>query len=73
MVLTGEEDWRTLMSDSEQYYQALKLLGVESVLVRVPNEPHGIQVRPSHHISKILHIVGCFDKHRKTEGAASGN
>jgi acylaminoacyl-peptidase len=73
MVLTGEDDWRTPMSDSEQYYQALKLLGVESVLVRVPNEPHGIQVRPSHHMSKVLHIIGWFDKHRKTNGAVSGN
>ncbi len=64
MVLTGEEDYRTPMSDSEQYYQALKLLGIESVLVKVPGEPHGIQVRPSHHISKIAHIVGWFDQHR---------
>jgi dipeptidyl aminopeptidase/acylaminoacyl peptidase len=65
MVLTGEADYRTPMSDSEQYYQALKLLGVESVLVRVPDEPHGIQVRPSHHLSKVLHIIGWFDAHRK--------
>ncbi len=65
MVLTGEADYRTPMSDSEQYYQALKLLGVESVLVRVPDEPHGIQVRPSHHMSKILHIIGWFDKYQK--------
>jgi dipeptidyl aminopeptidase/acylaminoacyl peptidase len=65
MVLTGEADWRTPMSDSEQYYQALKILGVESVLVRVPDEPHGISVRPSHHMSKILHIITWFDKHRK--------
>lgn len=65
MVLTGEADYRTPMSDSEQYYQALKLLGVESVLVRVPDEPHGIQVRPSHHMSKVLHIIGWFDAHRK--------
>lgn len=67
MVLTGEADYRTPMSDSEQYYQALKILGIESVLVRVPDEPHGIQVRPSHHMSKILHIIGWFDKHRKPE------
>jgi dipeptidyl aminopeptidase/acylaminoacyl peptidase len=53
------------MPDSEQYYQGLKILGVESVLVRVPDEPHGIQVRPSHHMSKILHIMGWFDKHHK--------
>jgi acylaminoacyl-peptidase len=68
MVLTGEADYRTPMSDSEQYYQALKLLNVESVLVRVPDEPHGITVRPSHHISKVLHIVSWFDKHRPGGG-----
>ncbi|MBN1223680.1 MAG: S9 family peptidase [Candidatus Aminicenantes bacterium] len=64
MVLCGEEDWRCPISESEQYYRALKLLGVEAVLVRVPGEPHGIRVRPSHHISKIQHILGWFDKHR---------
>ena len=62
MVLTGEADYRTPMPDSEQYYAALKLLGVESVLVRVPDEPHGISVRPSHHISKINHIMGWINK-----------
>jgi dipeptidyl aminopeptidase/acylaminoacyl peptidase len=64
MVLCGEEDWRTPISESEQYYRALKLLGVESVLVRVPGEPHGIRVRPSHHISKILHIIEWFNQHK---------
>ena len=63
MVLTGEADYRTPMPDSEQYYAALKLLGVESVLVRVPDEPHGIAVRPSHHISKINHIMGWINKY----------
>jgi acylaminoacyl-peptidase len=65
MIMTGEADYRTPMSDSEQYYQALKLLGVEAVLVRVPDEPHGIQVRPSHHISKMLHLLEWFDRHGK--------
>jgi len=64
MVITGEEDYRTPISESEQYYTALKLLGVESVLVRVPGEPHGIRTRPSHHVSKMLHIAGWFDRHR---------
>jgi len=75
MVITGEEDYRTPMSESEQYYLALKLQKVESVLVRVPGESHGITGRPSHHMSKLLHIVGWFDKHKKTsgsEGAAYG-
>jgi dipeptidyl aminopeptidase/acylaminoacyl peptidase len=77
MVLTGENDYRTPMSESEQYYQALKLLGVESVLVRVPDEPHGISVRPSHHISKIHHVIAWFDQHRKpgreTQTATASN
>lgn len=65
MIITGEEDYRTPMSESEQYYQALKLLGVESVLVRVPGEPHGIRRRPSHHLAKVLYIVSWFDRHKK--------
>ena len=70
MVITGEEDYRTPMSESEQYYEALKLRKVEAVLVRVPGEPHGIRRRPSHHVAKILNIVGWFDQHKK---AAAGN
>lgn len=69
MVLTGEADYRTPMSDSEQYYQALRMLDVESVLVRVPDEPHGISVRPSHHMSKILHIIAWFDQHAPQSSA----
>ena len=64
MVLTGSRICKTPMSDGEQSYQALKLLGVESVLVRVPDEPHGIQVHPSHHLARIAMIIGWFDQHR---------
>ncbi len=64
LIMTGEEDWRTPMSESEQYYKALKLLGVEAVLVRVPGEPHLIWARPSHGISKITTMVGWFDRYR---------
>jgi acylaminoacyl-peptidase len=53
------------MSESEQYYTALKLLGVEAVLVRVPGEPHGIRRRPSHHVAKILEIGAWYERHRK--------
>jgi dipeptidyl aminopeptidase/acylaminoacyl peptidase len=65
MVMTGEEDYRTPMSESEQYYQALKLRGVEAVLVRVPGEPHGISRLPSHHIAKVLNVISWFEQHRK--------
>jgi hypothetical protein len=36
MLLTGEEDFRTPISESEQYYQALKLRKVDTALVRIP-------------------------------------
>jgi acylaminoacyl-peptidase len=65
MVITGEEDYRTPISESEQYFQALQLLGVESVLVRVPGEPHGIRRRPSHWMAKTANIVGWFEKYRQ--------
>jgi dipeptidyl aminopeptidase/acylaminoacyl peptidase len=64
MVMTGEADYRTPISESEQYYQALKLLGVDAVMVRVPEEPHGISVRPSHHMEKVAYIIGWFDQHK---------
>lgn len=64
MVMTGVEDYRTPMSESDQYFQALKLEGVEAVLVKVPGEPHGIRVRPSHYMQKIKYIIGWFDRYR---------
>src|SRR5262249_53241235 len=65
LVITGEEDYRTPISESEQYYTALKLLKVEAELVRVPGEPHGIRRRPSHHMAKVLDILEWFEKHKK--------
>ncbi|MEP7383412.1 MAG: S9 family peptidase [Gemmatimonadota bacterium] len=64
LIMTGEEDFRTPMSESEQYYKALKMRGVESVLVRVPEEPHGIRRRPSHEAAKLTTLAGWFDQHR---------
>lgn len=64
MVMTGVEDYRTPMSESDQYYQALKLKGVDATLVKVPGEPHGIRVRPSHFMQKIMYILGWFERYR---------
>ena len=63
LVITGEDDHRTPISESEQYYTALKLQKVDTVLVRVPGEPHGVRVRPSHHVAKILNVLGWFEEH----------
>jgi dipeptidyl aminopeptidase/acylaminoacyl peptidase len=67
MVMTGEQDYRTPISEAEQFYEALKLLNIDAVLVRVPEEPHGIGRRPSHHIAKMLYVTGWFDQHKSKQ------
>src|SRR2546427_2841341 len=64
LLMTGEADYRTPISEAEQFYEALRWLNVDAVLVRVPEEPHGISRRPSHHVTKMLYIVGWFEKHK---------
>jgi acylaminoacyl-peptidase len=61
MVLTGEEDYRTPMAESEQYYQALKLRRIDTVLVRIPGASHGIGRRPSQLIAKVAHVLKWFE------------
>ncbi|MDZ7772656.1 MAG: S9 family peptidase [Balneolaceae bacterium] len=63
MLLTGEEDYRTPISETEQYYTALKLQGVESVMVRIPGSGHGIASRPSQLMTKVAHILTWFEDH----------
>jgi len=63
MLLTGTEDYRTPMSDSEQYYQALQYRGVETALVRIPGASHGIAARPSQLIAKVNYILAWFERY----------
>ncbi len=64
MIICGENDYRTPMSESEQYYNALKIQGKEAMLVRIPEASHGITARPSNIIRQVAYIVGWFDKHQ---------
>ena len=63
MLLSGEADFRTPISEAEQYYQALKLQRVDTALVRIPEASHGITRRPSNLIAKVAYILGWFEKH----------
>ena len=64
MLLTGEADYRTPMSETEQYYQALKLQKVDTIMVRVPDASHSITRRPSNLAAKVAYIHAWFDKYR---------
>jgi acylaminoacyl-peptidase len=71
MLLTGESDYRTPISESEQYYSALKLRKVDTVMVRIPGASHGIQARPSNMIAKIDNILAWFERYRTDRGDAA--
>ena len=66
MLLTGEDDRRTPISETEQFYQALRLRGIDSAMVRLPDTSHGIASRPSRLITKVDHILAWFERY-KTE------
>lgn len=66
LVVVGSEDYRTPVSESEQLYAALKLEGVPTALVKVPEASHGgIAARPSQSAAKAAAIIAWFDKYRK--------
>lgn len=64
MLLTGEADYRTPMSETEQYYAALKLNKVPASMIRIPGAGHGIAARPSNLITKVLYILSWFEKYK---------
>ncbi|MFT2092437.1 S9 family peptidase [Paraglaciecola sp. 2405UD69-4] len=63
LLLTGEADHRTPISESEQFYQALKLQGVDAAMVRLPGASHGIASRPSRLIQKVGNILAWFERY----------
>jgi dipeptidyl aminopeptidase/acylaminoacyl peptidase len=65
LIMTGEEDLRTPMSQSEEYYQALKQVGVETVLLRFNKEFHGTGSQPSNFMRTQLYLMSWFQKWSK--------
>jgi dipeptidyl aminopeptidase/acylaminoacyl peptidase len=64
MVMTGESDLRTPITQSEEFYRALKLLRKETLLVRMPEEFHGWR-RPSHRVMQQLYLMAWFEKWKR--------
>ena len=68
MLMTGEADYRTPISESEQLYEALKIRKVDTALVRIPDASHMMEGRPSYLVSKLVHILKWFEVHRAGTG-----
>ena len=65
LLMTGELDLRTPMSQTEEYYAALKTLGVPTVLLRFNKEYHGTSSQPSNAMRTQLYIMDWFKKYTK--------
>lgn len=64
MVMGGAIDWNVPIQNSEQLYQALKRLGVDTVLVVYPDEHHTIS-RPSYKHDQYTRYIDWLDARLK--------
>ena len=62
LFLGGERDFNVPISGSEQMYQALRSLGVDTQLIIYPNENHGIS-RPSYVRDRYERYLAWYDKY----------
>lgn len=62
MLMTGENDLRTPMGQTEEYYQALQYLGVPTVMVRFQDEWHGTSSKPSNFLRTQLYLRKWFEQ-----------
>ncbi|MGK7294754.1 MAG: S9 family peptidase [Candidatus Wenzhouxiangella sp. M2_3B_020] len=61
LVMTGEEDLRTPMAQSEEYYAALKVRGVPAKLMRFDSEYHGTGSKPSNAMRTMLYMMSWYN------------
>lgn len=63
LILHSEQDLRCPMEQAEQWYIALKRLGVDTKLVRFPDENHDLSRsgKPKHRLERLGHLIGWFD------------
>ncbi|MFO7692839.1 MAG: S9 family peptidase [Vicinamibacterales bacterium] len=62
LLLHGENDSDVPVSEAEQWYVALKDVGVEAVMVRYPREGHGLR-EPRHVIDAIDRSIAWYERH----------
>ncbi|HIK91717.1 MAG TPA: S9 family peptidase [Planctomycetes bacterium] len=63
MMLTGTDDLRTPLSESEQFYGALKMRNIDTAMVRIPGASHRMTARPSQLIAKVANVLAWFERY----------
>ncbi len=64
LLLHGESDLRVPVSQSEEFYIALRRLGKTAVMVRYPGEYHGLR-RPLHRVDRYRRLLAWFEHYRR--------
>ncbi len=62
LIIHGDSDTNTFVSNSQELYTALRHRGVEAQYVRYPREGHGIQ-EPNHRIDELQRCLDWFGRH----------
>ncbi len=62
MMVHGENDNDVPIAEAEQFYIALRDVGVDAILVRYPREGHGIR-EPMHNVDLMDRSVAWYEKH----------
>jgi len=65
MLMTGVNDLRTPMPQTEEYYAALKVLGVPTAMIRFQDEWHGTSRNPSTFLRTQLFLRKWFQMHAR--------
>jgi dipeptidyl aminopeptidase/acylaminoacyl peptidase len=65
MLMTGVQDLRTPIAQTEEFYQALKVLKVPTAMVRFNDEWHGTSSKPSNFLRTQLYLRDWFRKHAR--------
>jgi dipeptidyl aminopeptidase/acylaminoacyl peptidase len=63
ILIDGDADWRTPIAQTEAYYQALKVRGIDTRMVRLPEAGHGMG-RPSQWLASILAVTDWYSRYR---------
>ena len=63
MLMTGVNDLRTPISQTEEFYQALKIRKVPTAMIRFNEEWHGTSSKPSNFLRTQAYLRSWFDRY----------
>jgi dipeptidyl aminopeptidase/acylaminoacyl peptidase len=65
LVIHSENDYRCPIEQGEQVFVSLKKLGVDTEMVRFPEEPHGLSRggRTDRRVVRLEHVLRWFDRY----------